>query len=217
MRNQLRPVLEEMKSKGFQHLPLDFPGVAEACMLYSIASPKTRAAIVATSLTPEEPCTSVWDDTTMTFRTCLNTQTRSTYMLPSGSVFADIAANIVVVARGDTLYTTPLGELGETCELSVLFEASCYICDFCAHKHTLLFGDYMQAKVWILTPSAQIVALDLDFASYYHFEWIDTDNIPVLLQVGTNKITMQETKTKWVLRLGRLELVNQDDTPTQAT
>lgn len=153
----------------------------------------------------------------MTFRTCLNTQTRSTYMLPSGSVFADIAANIVVVARDDTLYTTPLDELGETCELKVLFKASCYISDFCAHNNTLLFGDYMQAKVWMLTASAQIVDLDLDFASYYHFEWIDTNNIPTLLQVGTNKITLQETKTTWVLRLGRMELFNQGATATQAT
>jgi hypothetical protein len=171
----LKPILQEMKGQGFQNLPLDYPGVAEACMLYQQA-PELRTELVATSLTPKELCTSIWDDATMTFRTCLNTLTRSVYMLPSGAVFADVCTNTVVVARDDALYTLRLDALDEPDQQpTLLFTATCYLADFCASRHGfLLFGDYMQAKVWLLdVASTNIVFLDLDFACYYYFTWLD--------------------------------------------
>ena len=197
MYQHLKPVLQEMKAHGFQTLPLDYPGVAEACMLYQQASPDLRAELVATSLTPKELCTSIWDDTTMTFRTCLNTLTRCMYMLPCGAVFADLLTNTVVIARNDALYTLRLDELDEPDQHpTLLFTATCYLSDFCASPHGfLLFGDYMQAKVWLLdVASKHIFCIDLDFACYYYFAWLDkldtnptqTNFIPSLDTLGSS-------------------------------
>ena len=175
-RTRLKTVLQEMKANGFPNLPLDYPGVAETCMLYQQASTEHRTELVATIITPKELCTSIWDDTTMTFRTCLNTLTRSVYMLPSGAVFADLCANTVVIARDDALYTLRLDELDEPDQQpTLLFTATCYITDFCASRHgVFLFGDYMQAKAWLLdVASKNVIRLDLDFACYYYFEWLD--------------------------------------------
>lgn len=193
----LKPVLQEMRSKGFPSLPLDYPGVAETCLLYQQASTEQRTELVATSITPKEFCTSIWDDTTMTFRTCLNTLTRSVYMLPSGAVFADLCTNTVVIARDDALYTLRLDELDEPDKQpTLLFTATCHLDDFCASRNgLLLFGDYMQAKVWILdVASKNVIFLDLDFACYYYFAWLDQTvqaNPDETLQANLDKTLVQ--------------------------